>query len=252
MEDEKDHKMTEKPISEDALISELDTMYRRVADIEKKEEEDTEILDFLKEKPLQEIEKENRSHRIFILAMVGVIIALVVAVILYGPMIPLPFLKTAPLRSLVIITPPVRKKPPSQTISVQPVPIPPEQKPIQTAPEEAKKDKPVNQEPSPAEVSPPGGKFTIQIGIFRNTENVQRLLKIFKEEGLEAYPVTMKRRKRILLHKVFVGRFADKEKAGQFLKDKKILKNYPESFVHELSPAELNYHQLQAGGFSTD
>jgi hypothetical protein len=37
-----------------------------------------------------------------------------------------------------------------------------------------------------------------------------------------------------------VGQFTGENEAAQFLKDKKILKNYPESFVKEVSSSKIS------------
>ena len=70
-------------------------------------------------------------------------------------------------------------------------------------------------------------------------ENVRDLTGILKKEGLDAYWITMKGRKGEALHRVFVGQFGDKNEAAQFLKDKKIFRNYPGSFIQEVSPSKI-------------
>jgi len=71
-------------------------------------------------------------------------------------------------------------------------------------------------------------------------ENVRELVEALKKEGLEAYGLTMKSRDRRTLHRVLVGQFMNENEAAQFLKDKKILKNYPDSFIKEVSSSKIN------------
>jgi cell division septation protein DedD len=66
-------------------------------------------------------------------------------------------------------------------------------------------------------------------------ENVRDLEEALKKEGLDAYWITSKSKRRGVLYKVFVGQFTDTNEAAQFHKDKKILKNYPDSFIQEVS-----------------
>jgi hypothetical protein len=56
---------------------------------------------------------------------------------------------------------------------------------------------------------------------------------------LDAYLITSKRKKRGALYKVFVGQFMDRNEAAQFQKDQKILKNYPDSFIQEVSSSKI-------------
>ncbi len=71
-------------------------------------------------------------------------------------------------------------------------------------------------------------------------ENVRELIEALKKEGLEAYGLTMKGRNRGTLYRVLVGQFMNENEAAQFLKDKKILKNYPDSFIKEVSSSKVN------------
>jgi cell division septation protein DedD len=102
--------------------------------------------------------------------------------------------------------------------------------------EEAEKAKPVSQEMVKSSQPVPRGRYyAIQIGSFHDMENVRGLIGAFKKEGLDAYWITMKNKNGGALYRVLVGQFADTNEAAQFLKDKKILKNYPDSFVREVS-----------------
>ncbi len=70
-------------------------------------------------------------------------------------------------------------------------------------------------------------------------ENVRDLVGVLKKEGLDAYWTTTKSKKRGALYKVFVGQFMDRNEAAQFQKDKRILKNYPDSFIQEISSSKI-------------
>lgn len=86
----------------------------------------------------------------------------------------------------------------------------------------------------------PQGKFyAIQIGSFREMENVRDLVETLKKEGLDAYWITSKSKKGGVLYKVFVGKFTDTNEAAQFQRDKKILKNYSDSFIQEISSSKV-------------
>jgi cell division septation protein DedD len=69
-------------------------------------------------------------------------------------------------------------------------------------------------------------------------ENVRDLVEVFKKEGLDAYWIASTSKRRGALYKVFVGQFMDRNEAAQFQKDKKILKNFPDSFVQEISSSK--------------
>jgi cell division septation protein DedD len=70
-------------------------------------------------------------------------------------------------------------------------------------------------------------------------ENVRDLVGVLKKEGLDAYWIASKSTKRGALYKVFVGKFMDRNEAAQFQKDKTILKNYPDSFIQEVSSSRI-------------
>jgi cell division septation protein DedD len=70
-------------------------------------------------------------------------------------------------------------------------------------------------------------------------ENVRDLVEALKKEGLDAYWIASKSKKRGALYKVFVGKFTDTNEAAQFQRDKKILKNYSDSFIQEISSSAM-------------
>lgn len=71
-------------------------------------------------------------------------------------------------------------------------------------------------------------------------ENVLDLVETLKKEGFDAYWITSKSQRRGALYKVFVGQFTDTNEAAQFLREKKILKNYSDSFVQEMSSPRIS------------
>jgi sporulation related protein len=103
------------------------------------------------------------------------------------------------------------------------------------SPREEEKVKPAPSENlKPDKPAPQGKSYALQIGTFREMENVRNLVGILKKEGLDAFWTTSNSKKGTL-YKVFVGRFRDTNEATQFLRDNKILENYPGSLVQEIS-----------------
>ena len=154
---------------------------------------------------------------------------------------------SAPPKLASTVTPPT--SPISPTVAAPPAPPKPtsESAPAQTrqeavkvAREEAEKAKPIPQEiVKPDKPVLQGRYFAIQVGSFREMENVRNLVGTLKKEGLDAYWIASTGKKRGALYKVFVGQFMDKNEAAQFQKDKKILNNYPDSFVQEVASSKI-------------
>ena len=144
-------------------------------------------------------------------------------------------------------TPPAPPIPPTVATSPLPPKPPFESAPAQTKQEalkspreEAEKAKSIPEEIAKPDKPVPQGKyFAIQVGSFREMENVRDLVGVLKKEGLDAYWTTTKSKKRGALYKVFVGQFMDRNEAAQFQKDKRILKNYPDSFIQEISSSKI-------------
>jgi len=134
-----------------------------------------------------------------------------------------------------VATSPAPSKPPSGSVPAQ------KQEAVKNPREEAERAKPIPQEiVKPDKPVLPGKHFAIQIGTFREMENVRDLVGVFKKEGLDAYWIASKSNKRGVLYKVFVGQFMDRNEAAQFQKDKPILKNYPDSFIQEVSSSSIS------------
>lgn len=142
----------------------------------------------------------------------------------------------APPTPSTVATSPAAPKPPSESFPAQT-----KQEAVKGPQEGAEKAKPIPQETvKPDKPVPQGKYFAIQVGSFREMENVRDLVGVLKKEGLDAYWITMQSKKRAALYKVFVGQFMDRNDAAQFLKDKKILKNYPDSFIQEISSSSIS------------
>jgi cell division protein FtsN len=237
--------MKDKQISEEELLDELDTMYQRVADIEK--EEAAQAPPPLKIKPKQK--KKPPYRTIIIMAFVFfIVLASILTITIFDPMILLQRLKTpaAPPSPSVAPSP---AAPPSSSVAPSPAApkrtseLPPQikQEAVKGTQEETEKAKSEPQEiVKPIKPVPREKYYAIQIGSFREMENVHDLVGVLKKEGLDAYWITSKSRKRGTLHKVFVGQFMDTNEAARFLKDKKIFKEYPDSFIKEVSSSKVN------------
>ena len=237
--------------SEEKPFDELDTMYQRVAEIEREEAAETSIPGEKKPEQKKQLEKKKkRSPRpIIIVALICFIIVTIVwtVTVLKPSFIPQGFKKGDRPQSIVK-PPPAPPKPSSELPSAQmeqkptpttPPPPPSESLPVQKKQEAMKstqkeqdKVKPITKEMIKADEPLPQAKYyAIQIGAFRDFENAHDLFEVLKKEGLDAYWTTSKSMKKGPLYKVFVGRFVNKNEATGFLKDKKILNNHPGSFI---------------------
>jgi hypothetical protein len=142
----------------------------------------------------------------------------------------------APPTSPTVATSPAAPKPPSESSPAQT-----KQEAVKSPREEGEKAKPIPQEiVKPDKPVPQGKYYAIQVGSFREMENVRELVGVLKKEGLDAYWIASKSTKRGALYKVFVGQFMGRNEAAQFLKDKMILRNYPDSFIQEISSSKIS------------
>jgi len=259
MENSLGKKMKDKQIPEEELFEELDAMYRRVADIEK--EEATEVstqgetalflepssIPAVPEKELKKKpgRKKKRDYRPAILATFAVLLVFILAITFWKPEAVFQFLRIGNTQQPIVASPSRLRKPPSAVTTSAPPPpppvaaspvsstAPPKSLPVQTKPEVAKGSQEEADKTRP--INPQERYFAIQLGLFRNTENVRDLTAALKKEGLDVYSITMKNKKGENLYRVFVGQFKDKNEAARFLKDEKILRNYPDSFIQEIS-----------------
>jgi cell division septation protein DedD len=221
------------------------------------------------EKPVKKKPGRNkkRDYRPMILATIAILLVFILAITFWKPMAILQLLKIGETQQPAVPPPPRPRKPPSAVATPAPPPLPfaatsptrPTPPPVAASPapptpspkslpaqtkqeavrspqEEAEKTKPISQEiVKPNKPLSQEKYYAVQIGSFRNMENVRDLTGLLKKEGFDAYWITMKSKKGETLYRVFVGQFTDKDEAAQFLKDKKVLRNYPGSFIQEVS-----------------
>jgi cell division septation protein DedD len=260
-------RMKDKQKSEEELFDELDSMYQRVADLERNETAtepeshpneykqvtdqavptheqvvsfSEDIIRATPENLLKKIPKPNkkRSYRLVIVATTFSLIVLVFFAII--------ILKT-------VINPQSSKKgiiyQPTVTVPFATKKYPPESPPVQME-QEAMKNTQEGGEAAgsisqgimkPDKSLAPNRYWAIQIGAFHNLEYLHDLIEDLKKEGLDAYWISRGSDKRKPLYIVFVGRFMDTHEAAEFLKDKKILTHYPDSFVQEILSSEINH-----------
>ena len=242
--------MKDEKISEKDVIEDLDKMYQRISDIEKKEIAEPSIH----KKEIPKPKKKRSSRPIFIVAL---IVCIILAGILLFPSLKQMIAPQLPKTSTpppFVAAPPVPKaKPPALPA------VPKEQELVKTTPEEAEKPKPVPPAPPPVpktqeEMKIPPKEvektkpilrekyYTIQTGAFHNLEYARDLLEILKKDGFDVYLTKIEGKKRGTFYKVFVGHFKDEKEGTRFLKEKRILNNYPGSFVRKGPSFEI--HQL--------
>jgi cell division septation protein DedD len=77
--------------------------------------------------------------------------------------------------------------------------------------------------------------YAVQVGAFRNWGNASQRIDALREKDLEPYWVEIQSKSRRIVYIVFSGYFADRNEATEFLKRQGILKNYPDSYVREIS-----------------
>jgi len=289
--------MKDKQISEEELFKDLDTMYKRVADVEKEEAAEAEeataaeetaveesAVEEAAEAPLQKKEKPQlkkrqpprSSRRPIIIASIGVVVVIfALAMTVFKPMIAklipgmgeTPSVKVAPPPQQRVkpftkpsVTPPATPPavPSDQTSTPVPMPkgqeamkTPPkeeealkptlkEQEPVKPALKEVEKANPLSQETAKLEKTFTREKYyAIQVGAFQNLEYARDLVESLKKDGLDAYWI-----KQRTLYKVFVGQFANKNEATQFLKEQKALDNYPGSYPQKVSSPKVSSTNL--------
>ncbi|MBN1381060.1 MAG: SPOR domain-containing protein [Deltaproteobacteria bacterium] len=251
---------------EEELFEDLDNMYRRVADT------DDETILIPPSHP--EEEEKKRPARTFIIVgcIVFVILATIFVITLVEPTFfsgpsktpgDQPLTVTAPSSTPESPAAVATKSEPSEKPEAADTDIPPpaasdttetaaappparllmvEKKPdigktVQK--EETKEESPSQQIAKPDRPLPPAKYYAVQVGAFSNMNNVRRIVDAFNKEGLEAHWMTVKSSDGKIIHRVFVGQFANKSEAAHFLKSNKMLKKYPGSFVKEVSVSQV-------------
>jgi cell division septation protein DedD len=261
--------MKDKQISEEELYDELDTMYRRVVDLEGKEaapgdrsgpreckgaadkpaSPHEEVILLPREeilampgKPFKRKSRQNEKwsyRRIFMITMSVplILLAFILIITLVKVMIASRGPNSDHIQSSTRATPSELKGNPSALPSVQT-----EQKAAQEIEAKEEKAESVSQGiMKPDNPLAPDRYHAIQVGTFRNWEHACDLIEIFKGKGFDVYWISMERRNRGILYKVLVGRFMDGNEAAEFAKDKGILNDYPGSFILAISSSEIGH-----------
>jgi cell division septation protein DedD len=80
--------------------------------------------------------------------------------------------------------------------------------------------------------------YTVQVGAFRNRGNTRDLIGALQKKGLKGYWVEINTKDGGTWYRAFCGYFMKRNEAAEFMRDKGILKDYPGSFVCEISSNE--------------
>jgi len=77
--------------------------------------------------------------------------------------------------------------------------------------------------------------YAVQVGAFRNWKNASERMDALRVKNLEPYWIEEQSRSRRTIYTVFSGYFTERKEAVNFMKGKDLLKDYPDSFVREIS-----------------
>ena len=256
--------MKDKSISEEELYDELDAMYHRVADLQGKEaalEDPTgpqeygrtadeaasthkEFIpapgDQIREILAEPLKRKQRQHKkwsyrriIIILSLPLILLVSIFVIKIVKPMIGSQGPHLEPIQSSTQATPSGSKEDVAGLPSVQT-----EQKGMQEIETKEEREESVPQGiTKPDDSVAPKKYYAIQVGAFRNLENANELIEIFKEKGLDAYCISLSSRNGGIFYKVLVGSFVDRNEAAEFAKDRSVLNDYPGSFILPISPS---------------
>ena len=260
--------MKDKQRSDEELFDELDTMYQRVADLEGKEaapEHPSTAYDYgetteeaasshgtvvsspghrthaILEKPFKNKLGQNKKwfyRRIIIIPMSLslILFALVLILTIVKPMITPRGSNLGYVQQSTVAPPSELVEPPSASPSVQT-----KQEAMQNTEGNVEKKESISQGNKKADnLLTQNGYYAIQVGAFHNGKTLATLWKSLKE-GLEAYWISRESRNRGILYRVFVGHFMDRNEAAEFVKGKRILNDYPGSFIRVISSSEINH-----------
>jgi cell division septation protein DedD len=261
--------MKDKQRSDEELFDELDTMYQRIADHEGEEaasEHPSTPYEYgettggavsshgtvvsspgysahgipgepFKKKPGQNKKWYYRRIVIIPMSLFSILFALILILTIVKPMI-------SPRGSNLRYVQQPTVAPPSELAKPPPAPPPvqTEQEAMQKGEENVDKKESISQGKRGAD-NPftQNGYFAIQVGAFHEWENARDLMEVFKREGLDAYWISRQSRNRGILYIVFVGHFMDRSEAVEFVKGRRILNNYPGSFIRMISSSEMNH-----------
>jgi cell division septation protein DedD len=261
--------MKDKQRSDEELFDELDTMYQRVADLEGKEaapQHPSTAYDYgetteeaasshgtvvsspghrthaILEKPFKNKLGQNKKwfyRRIIIIPMSLslILFALVLILTIVKPMITPRGSNLGYVQQSTVAPPSEFVEPPSASPSVQT-----EQEAMQNTEGNVEKKESISQ--GNKKVDSPfnqNGYYAVQVGAFYNWGNARDLMEAFNRNGLDAYWISRESRNRGILYRVFVGHFMDRNEAAEFVKGKRILNDYPGSFIRVLSSSEINH-----------
>lgn len=263
MKDEQTHEMKDKPISEEELYDELDAMYRRVADLQGKEvaledpirpqeygwtadEPASTRKEFISppgdeigEILAKRLKKNQRQHKkwsyrrmiIITLSFPLILLVSILVIKIVKLMIPSQGPHLEPIQSSTRAIPSGSKEHASGLPSVQT-----EQKAMQEIEAKKESEESVPQETTkPDDPVAPKKYYAIQVGAYRNLENANELIEVFREKGLDAYWISISSRNGGIFYKVLVGHFVDRNEATEFARDKSVLNDYPGSFILPIS-----------------
>jgi cell division septation protein DedD len=261
--------MKDKQRSDEELFDELDSMYQRVADLEgegtaprhpstpydygETAEEAASghgtvvsspghrthaiLGEPFKKKPGQNKKWFYRRMIIIPMSLSLILFALILILTIVKPMITPRGSNLGYVQRTTVGHPSELAKPPSGSPSVQT-----EQEAMQNTGGNVEKKESISQEIKKADnLFTQNGYYAIQVGAFHNWENARDLMEVFKEKGLEAYWMSRESRNRGILYRVFVGRFMDRNEAAEFVKGRRILNDYPGSFIRVISSSEINH-----------
>jgi hypothetical protein len=260
--------MKDKQVSEEELFNELDAMYRRVADLERAEEGSEhdrshneyspitdkatstrgKVISFpehrirsIPEKPLKKKPEQNKkwSYRLTIIAASFslLMVAFIMVITILKPMTPPQRFKIDDTHQLNAPIPSALDKHPSESPPAQT-----DQVAMQGHQKEVEKAETISQGIMKPDYPLAEKKYyAIQIGVFRHWKNVLDLIEVSKKRGLDAYWISMESKNMGVLYKVFVGHFMDKDEVADFVRENKILNDYPDSFIQEIPSSEINH-----------
>jgi len=131
----------------------------------------------------------------------------------------------------------------SETDQVPPIgPSTEEKKEITIAAPEKNAEK---EESAVVEDTPPSGEtvvkpakeyfYAIQISSMRLKDFAEELLDGFKRKGFDAHMRVLETDKHGVWYTIYIGHFADREEAVEYIKEKNIIDSYPGSYIRKLS-----------------
>lgn len=125
--------------------------------------------------------------------------------------------------------------------STSPPPVNTEQEASQNVEERAKKSESISHETmKPDHSLAQKSYYVIQVGAFHNWQNARDLTEALMNKGLDVYWIGMGGKGKRVLYRVFSGHFVGRKEAAELMKDKRILDDYPDCFIREISFSEGN------------